>query len=438
LTNASLNRTQSLFGECQPAVVANTLSLSNTEGDGVFGWYKYIQDFPGSFASRWLESLASPGDIVWEPFLGSGTTMLAAKFAGLKSVGFEQNPFMTDVARTKLYWKLSETALKRVLISILQQYSSASAPEPVNLADCSWEDYHNHIVTDMGVYPSDDKKLAKWIAPEVVRRAVVLRDIIDSMLSCNRIRQFARLALARVLVPVSNMAFRPNICYKARPILDAPVGRLFEESFSKMLSDYRQVSGTPGPSASVRVGDARVAGPSAANVIFTSPPYPNDMEYIHQTRLELSLLGYVNKAKGLTELKKTMISSSVKLVYRQNEWQKALGNESPGVCAVHQCLARTLEGKNWGWNAADMVSQYFGGMHRVFENWHSRLTTGGIAAVVVGDSAFNGVLVKTDVLLAEVAERTGFRVREIDVFRSRWNSKHEFKLRESVLVLTKD
>jgi len=161
------------------------------------------------------------------------------------------------------------------------------------------------------------------------------------------------------------------------------------------------------------------------------------MEYIHQTRLELQLLDYVASPKGLTELKKQMITSSVKLVYSQNEWQKKTGLEFPAVARVHAELAKTLEGKNWGWNPANMVAQYFGGMYRVLQNWDNRLRRGAKIACVIGDSAFNGVKVPTDCLLAELAARAGLLVEDIHVLRKRWNGKHTHQLRESVVMMAK-
>jgi len=205
-----------------------------------------------------------------------------------------------------------------------------------------------------------------------------------------------------------------------------------------MLQDYEAITDRhDSPPSTVHVGDARTAGPETAKVIFTSPPYPNDMEYVHQTRLELALLGYVENARGLTSLKKQMISSSVKLVYRSNEWQKDYGLEIGGVREVYAPIAKTLEGRNWGWNAADMTAQYFGGMRAVLQNWSSRLVSGGIAAVVIGDSAFNGVKIPSDILLAEAAEMEALALEDIEVFRSRWNTKHNIELRESVVLLRK-
>jgi len=405
---------------------------TNGDEDGIFGWYRYVQDFTAEFASQWITSLAEPGMLLWEPFSGSGTAQIAAKQLGVSSVGYDLNPFMVDVAKTKLDWGLDVRDLRRSLSALVKKCNSLAKNEPSDLERGSWTKYDDEAALDAANYP-DDVKLARWISPLVLQRIQAVGRAIDR--SPLRHQNFMRLALASTVVPASNMALRPNICYESRPILDFPVARSFAARLEKMYDDYLEVAGTSVVTAQVHLGDARHAGPDYADFIFTSPPYPNDMEYIHQTRLELALLNYVSNAKDLTRIKKQMISSSVKLVYRENAWQKSLGLRSSAVKRAYDSLALTLEGKNWGWNAADMVAQFYGGMTKVLENWKHRLRADGTAAVVIGDSAFNGVKVASDLILAEVAEGIGFEVKEIEVFRERHNSKHDVNLRESVVVL---
>lgn len=409
---------------------------TNGGNDGIFGWYRYIQDFTGEFALKWLDRIAQDGDLVWEPFSGSGTTLVAAKLLGYDSVGYDISPFMVDVARTKVDWTVSRSDIRNALRDVLNQLIERSDSEPPVGERVTWGEYDEQMLSVTPDYPADPK-LRKWIAPRVVSRVVDLLSAVDAIKD-ERVQRFLRLAVASVLIPASNMTFRPNICYEKDPHIDFPVVSRFEERMLRMLHDYTAVHDRSDvPLSAVHVGDARTDGPEVADVIFTSPPYPNDMEYVHQTRLELTLLNYVEDARGLTGLKKQMISSSVKLVYRSNEWQKDHGLEIDGVREVYAPIAKTLEGRNWGWNAADMTAQYFGGMRTVLRNWSDRLAPDGLAAVVIGDSAFNGVKVPSDVLLAEAAQMEGLALEDIEVFRSRWNTKHNIELRESVVLLRK-
>jgi len=415
-----------------PKVFKSVKGTTNTSADGVYGWYRYIQDFTGEFAEEWLTKLFPNGGSVWDPFAGSGTTLVASKKLGLPSAGFDVSPFMVDVVRAKTDWSIDPTLLTKAIDTVLSRAQVEA--EPLSERLVTWSDYDD-VMQASTDFPGDTK-LRKWISPVVVRRLQILIDSIDAVVD-ERVRRFLRLGVAGVLVPASNMALRPNICYKTKATLDYPVLKEFSIRIRRMVSEYIKLDHGNNVPALIEVGDSRTARPEVPTGIFTSPPYPNDMEYVHQTRLELALLNYVNDKKGLTSLKKAMISSSVKLVYNDNAWQKDLGLEVSSVAKAYGDVNKTLEGKNWGWNPADMVAQYFGGMRAVMRTWHERLPVGGVAAVVIGDSAFNGIKVATDVLLGECAEMDGFKVEDIAVFRERWNTKHTETLRESVVVLRK-
>ena len=92
---------------------------TNRVADGIFGWYRYIQNFTGEFAVEWLSRLARRDDVIWEPFSGSGTTLVASKLLGLKSYGYDISPFMVDVASVKVDWTVDPEeigiAIERVL-----------------------------------------------------------------------------------------------------------------------------------------------------------------------------------------------------------------------------------------------------------------------------------------------------------------------------------
>jgi hypothetical protein len=63
------------------------------------GLYAYPARFSPHFASRAIESISRPGEIVLDPFMGSGTTLIEALKLGRRSVGLDISPiskFLTD------------------------------------------------------------------------------------------------------------------------------------------------------------------------------------------------------------------------------------------------------------------------------------------------------------------------------------------------------
>ena len=58
--------------------------------------------FPEELPKRLIKMFSFIGDTVLDPFLGSGTTSLAAKNLNRNSVGYELNPKFIDIAKQKL------------------------------------------------------------------------------------------------------------------------------------------------------------------------------------------------------------------------------------------------------------------------------------------------------------------------------------------------
>ena len=66
-------------------------------------WYRYKEGFSISMVCRLIEKYNKyPDGIILDPFMGSGSTLLAANSLGLPAVGFEINPFSFFLAKCKL------------------------------------------------------------------------------------------------------------------------------------------------------------------------------------------------------------------------------------------------------------------------------------------------------------------------------------------------
>ena len=52
------------------------------------------------------------------------------------------------------------------------------------------------------------------------------------------------------------------------------------------------------------------------DAVITSPPYPNEKDYTRTTRLESVILGLIRDMSGLRELKKDLIRSNTRGVYK--------------------------------------------------------------------------------------------------------------------------
>lgn len=62
----------------------------------------HVAAFPEELVALMVETYTNPGDVVLDPFLGSGTTLKVARVMGRTGVGFELNPDFEPLIRTRI------------------------------------------------------------------------------------------------------------------------------------------------------------------------------------------------------------------------------------------------------------------------------------------------------------------------------------------------
>ena len=223
---------------------------------------------------------------------------------------------------------------------------------------------------------------------------------------------------------------------------DAPVMCLFEAKLRKMLSDIEWLQEQRGLGRAEAIeGDIRRMNGLEhdllpARLAITSPPYLNNLDYTMQTRLELFFLGFVDDMEDLKRLRKRMIISDAKAMYRDVEdWQRV--EDVPSVREVATAIDEKLGDKGWGWDYGRMTRQYFGGLLRALEAIRPMLAPGAHLMLVLGESAHGGVLVPVPDIAAELGQIAGYTQAEVRPMRTRRSSSHRISLKESAVVMRK-
>ena len=91
-----------------------------------------------------------------------------------------------------------------------------------------------------------------------------------------------------------------------------------------------------------------------------------------------------------------------------------------------------------------MISGYFKDIGALLVALKPKLRKGASFGIVVGNSVYGGVSVASDLLIAEMAERNGYEVSRIDVYRGVIPSSQQYALidnrrwaRESTVIVKK-
>ena len=78
----------------------------------VHEWYRFVLSFPPHLVRDYIEEFnLEQGQIILDPFCGTGTTLVEAKKLGIESVGVEANAMAHFAARVKTDWNVDSYEL---------------------------------------------------------------------------------------------------------------------------------------------------------------------------------------------------------------------------------------------------------------------------------------------------------------------------------------
>jgi DNA modification methylase len=170
--------------------------------------------------------------------------------------------------------------------------------------------------------------------------------------------------------------------------------------------------------------------------IFTSPPYPNDLEYTRQTRLELFLLGYVKNMEDVRDIKKKMVKGSTKLIFKESNSAQYV-EKFESVQKVANAVEEALSDRKWGWDYPRMIREYFGDMYLSLESFKEVLRPGSYALLVVGDQTYKQIVIPVGKILVEIAGDLRYEAADLELLRIRRSTTHKIPLKEEIVILKK-
>jgi DNA modification methylase len=390
----------------------------------VHRWFRYSAGFSAEWAAEVVRQYGTPN--VFDPFSGSGTTLIAAEHSGSQAMGQEAHVFVSRVAEAKLAWRTKTQEVEK-LSNIILESSKKKKPERMYtklLLDCYSSDVLEKLESlRISLYEVRDDSAAWklcWLGFVGILRAT----------------SHAGTAQWQYVLPNKTKA-APKEPFSA-----------FRLKMQQILEDMDDVRGYKGsPQAVLFHEDARKQGeiPSDwADIIITSPPYANNYDYADATRLEMTLLGEI---AGWGELQEKV---------RINLIRSCTQHVSPYVSATYELLnapelriisedlrkivqALDEEKNNHGGkkNYHSMIAHYFFDMAKAIIQMRRILKEGGKACLVIGDSAPYGIYVPVEYFFGELALSAGFESYSFEKVRDRnvkWkNRKHQVPLHEGRL-----
>lgn len=415
------------------------------EDRAAHNWYRFILSFPPHLVRDYLQRFGIGSEhIVLDPFCGTGTTIVECKKLGIASLGIEANPMAQFASRVKTNWtpdpsgliehsnRVAEAAQNELLLQGIDD-------EPLPLFKLSGGN-HRKLLT----LPEESQRLllTDSISSLPLHKALVLIGCLEQHRD-NRFHDHQMLALANALVhSISNLHFGPEVGVGPAK-KDSSVISAWLACVSAMADDLCSLKSMKGAPTSVHEADARqmlkMIAPESIDAVITSPPYPNEKDYTRTTRLESVLLGFIRDKSELQALKRKLLRSNTRNVYKGDDDDKWVATHLEIQHIAEAIEARRIElGKTSGFERlyARVTKLYFGGMARHLSELRTVLRPGAQLAYVVGDQAsYLRVMIRTGQLLADIAKSLGYELVDLDLFRTRLATATREQLREEILIL---
>lgn len=348
---------------------------------GIEGLHPYPAKFIAELPRSLLEILPLPsGHAVFDPFCGSGTTLVEAQAKGYASIGVDLNPIACLMSRVKT--------------SPLPGGVYPSARHAVEKA---------RSISDPHI--PDIPNVDHWFQPHIRDTLAALTGAIASAPLAHR--DCLRLALSSIIVRVSNQESDTRYAAIAKSVAVEDVFEMFLRS-AKRVNDVLTARTYLPVDAQVHEADTLTIPQSTfdkpVGMVITSPPYPNAYEYW--------------------------------LYHKYRMWWL---NFDPIAVKEKEIGARAHFFRRNHHTADDFVRQMAG----TFDLINAVLCVGGYTCFVIGRSRIHGQVVDNAKIIQDVAKSAGFSTvfqveRVLSANRKSFNLSHANIKTETIIVLRRE
>lgn len=349
-----------------------------------------IHPFPARMAPGIALSVLSSAQKplrVLDPMMGSGTVLAMARACGHRATGVDVDPLAVLLAKV---WTgaIDHNEVIEAGASVLAKAKSMIQG-----------------VTNGSAYPSgcdeETREFLRYWFDVYARRQLTALATAIGRTRRQPIRDALWCAFSRLIISKSSGASlamdlshsRPHKAFDSAPVKPFDGFRAAVSHVAKNCVSANAAN--RGPRTTTILGDARklTARSNSFDLILTSPPYLNAIDYIRCSKFSLVWMGH-----SLEHLRDTRASS----VGSEVSHKEALRDEA--VKSVINALSLTPK---LGFRHHAMLARYVWDMRDSLGEVARVLRKGGRAVYVVGDSTVRGTFIKNSEIVKSVAELSG-------------------------------
>lgn len=349
-------------------------------------YHRYPTKFIPQLASRVIKEDSNVGDLICDPFVGSGTTLIEAIVNGRRAYGTDINPVSVLISKAKTT-PIDPLFLQQQASSLLAKIKSSIANRYGQML----------LVTDnFDVKIPNHKRLDYWFPEEQKNDLATILSIINTI-DDERVRIFSLCAFSNILKGCSNWMTKSVKPTRDKRKITADAYKSYVFQIRKMVVKNGHFWNMLTRKDIPCVVDDNDARKMKLVLIVTSPPYVTSYEYADLHQLTAIWLGY---ADSLSEFRSKFIGS----IQKDNRSVKLYSKRGRETADKLRSVDK---------READGVEQYFFEMQECFVEMHRVLKRCGKAAIVIGDTDLKKVKIQNANVFAETMENIGFKTYKI-------------------------
>lgn len=417
---------------------SNQVHFQNAYQTAVQRWFPYREGYSTRLVNAFIKELKITGN-VFDPFSGSGTTLLASRQNNLNSFGIDVNPISVLVANVENE-KYNNSDILNLDLEIEKLKSISKSNEVFQTSfDLADKVFNSEILQSLLQLKFSIKNIENEKTKNIffIAWLAILEDVSNIKKEGNGIKYKNRKRTTNGYInidkdvwekqtfPLDKFGFVKAKLLKHLELVSVDIKnnfgscenqpKIFKGScleFDKMFSDEIQFT-------------------------FFSPPYCNCFDYFEIHKVDLWLGDFVSDKEEFRLLRNTGFRSNTNSLNHKPIIYK---NEN-----IESLIALFDSDKLWNTKIPSVVRGYFDDTHTLLNKLYLQTTKGGYVGIVIGNSAYSGVIIPSDILIADIAKEIGFKIKNIYVTRHLTTSSQQKQgleplkgyLRESILLLEK-
>lgn len=357
-------------------------------------YHRYPAKFIPQLARRLIEKYSDEGELLCDPFMGGGTTLVEGLITGRRSIGVDITPMAYLVSKAKVT-PIDPQVLDNTIHKVFFKINSASRHRKKNASN------------EVQRFPSYEK-IQYWFNRKTIKDLSLILSVIDDVVDKD-VRLFLRCGFSHVLKNCSKwkmLSIKPTRdktkkIPKAIPTFQHHVKQMIRKNLEFYQALSKDIRENISKYAQVVLGDCRKipCRSRRASLIVTSPPYVTSHDYLRAHQLSMF---WLYPRIEFNKIRKNLIGYKYLKAHDGEEITSDIGN---------RIVEELNENGNNG--LARSVYAYFVEMKQSLGEFRRILKQDGIACIVIGNTTLGKVNVLNAEVLTEMAINQGFTPKRV-------------------------